>query len=499
MQKIHGALLLAVAMGAAASCAVPQTEALGVSSGEPTAPSVVTPPHIPPDAFVTLKSPGDAHADLCQPDDLHPNFPDDADAITRAFCQDLKPGGVVPTPHGLADLQALLGLEFADRTGQNGAGGNPAFAILGHSSALTARNVSSIVPTAFVFTPPPADGSPPVGFAALAFDPGEQIVEVAVEDPTVSSVNFYLVLFDQACTDDPAGCTTTDLLTPRLVTGWSNVRVYEDTTTLNDTVLDCHECHDPHTTGNNILRMQEIVPPYTHFFDRTTEGGRSLLADFHAAHGAHEDYGPIPAALVDLSDPSKLAALVSQMGFADQPNAFDSKAIESDVMQSSPLQPATNVPCGSSFTWQALYERAIAGEFIATPYHDVKVTDPGKLTSMASAYQAWMSGAALEVPDIRDVLLDEGLRDMGFAPKLGLDGRGLLVQMCQQCHNANLDQTLSRQRFRVDDLDQMSRAEKDLAITRLTMTADTRLVMPPPLFRTITPAERELMVQELQQ
>ena len=52
---------------------------------------------------------------------------------------------------------------------------------------------------------------------------------------------------------------------------------------------------------------------------------------------------------------------------------------------------------------------------------------------------------------------------------------------------------------RVDDLDQMSRAEKDLAITRLTMTADTRLVMPPPLFRTITPAERELMVQELQQ
>jgi hypothetical protein len=127
----------------------------------------------------------------------------------------------------------------------------------------------------------------------------------------------------------------------------------------------------------------------------------------------------------------------------------------------------------------------------------VKVTDPTKLAAMTTAYQRWRANNASELPDILDVFLDRGLRDMGFAPKANLDGRGLLAQMCQECHHSKLDLTLSRQLFLVDKLDSMSRAEKDLAIERIRANIGGRLTMPPPLFRTVTGEERQKMIDEL--
>jgi hypothetical protein len=405
----------------------------------------------------------------------------------------------MPAPTGLADLLKQLGLDFKDPQGENGTSGNPAFALLGHSSALTARKVSALTPTAFIFTAPPADGSAVQGpYVIVAFDPGEPFVEVASYDATVAEMNFYIVFFDKDCTHTTTGCGNVDLLTPKLVSGWSNVRVYEDTTALDNTIFDCHVCHQPNTAKTPFLRMQEIAPPFTHWLSAQTEGGRALLADFHAAHGANEDYGGVPAALIDQSDPSKLAALLASGGFGVQPNAFSSQAIETEVKASSSAQPTVNVPSGASATWQAIYDNAAAGSFIATPYHDVKVTDPKKLATMTAAYLAWSSGSKTDLPDVRDVFLDDGLRDMGFAPKHGLNGRALLAQMCEECHNANLDMTISRERFLVDELDSMSREEKDIAIQRLQTPIDTRLTMPPPLFRTITDEEKQLMIEELQ-
>jgi hypothetical protein len=462
-------------------------------------PSVVHPPLVPTDVFDTLKAPADAHAELCANDGMHPNFPDDADPITRAFCQDVKPGGVMPTPHSLAELLALLHIDFKDPNGGNGVGGNPGFAILGHSSALTARKVSSIAPTVFMFTPPPADGSKPSGFSFLAFDPGEQFVEVASHDPTADSVNFYLVRFDQACTNSPGGCTPTDLLTPSLVTGWDNLREYESSTSLNNTILDCRQCHAPDDAQPQMLRMQEIAPPFTHWFSMQTTGGKALYADFHAAHGHDEDYGPLPAALIDKADPALMAKMITQAGFGNQPNAFQSDVIEKEVLWAAPAQPAINSPVGWSATWSVIYDKAVTGNVIATPYHDVKVTDPTKLDKMTKAYQGWMSGTLAQLPDIRDVFLDAGLRDMAFAPKMGLTGPQLLQQMCQQCHHNTLDLTISRENFLVDQLDQMSRAEKDLAIDRLQLPDDNRLAMPPVLFRSITDDERQRMIDALRQ
>ena len=452
-----------------------------------SAPATISPPVIPRDIDTTLKGPTDAHAALCTNDGAHPSFPDDADLVTRTFCQDVKPGGVMPTPHSLAELLAQLGLDFKDPKGGNGTGGNPAFAILGHSSALTARKVTPVAPTAFIFTPPSADGTPPPAYTIVAFDPGEQFVEIASYDPTATTVNFYIVFFEQACNQAATGCSRADLLTPKLVTGWSNVRVYEDTTELGNTILDCHVCHQPDSAQKPFLRMQEIVPPFTHWFSSTTAGGKALLGDFHAIHPSGEDYGGIPGALVDAADPSKLAALVTQAGFGTQPNAFDSKAIEAE-------QKATP---GTSATWKALYERSVRGEFIAPPYFGVDVADRTKLAALKSGVAAFRAGTTSDMPDLANVFLDGALRDMSFAPKLGLDGRGLLTQLCQECHHSKLDPTLSREKFLTDQLDQMTRAERDVAIARLQMPTEERLAMPPALFRTITAQERALMIDEL--
>src|SRR5438132_7129066 len=98
--------------------------------------------------------------------------------------------------------------------------------------------------------------------------------------------------------------------------------------------------------------MQEIEAPHTHWFSSASDGGRALLGDFHAAHGESENYGPIPAALVDKSDPAKMAAFITAAGFGTQPNVFHSTTIEQEVTASASSQPVVNVPAGKSDTWQ---------------------------------------------------------------------------------------------------------------------------------------------------
>ena len=488
-----GRVLLAAVLGLAA-CEVTATVPLDVKP---------LPEALPGDVFDPLKDPAAAHAELCDHDPADTTFPAQADRITNRFCQDVQ-GGAVPQPHSLAEFMSVLGLSFANRTSGNGTNGNPAFAILGHSSALTAREVSSITPTAFVFTPLDASGTVPPDYTFVAYDPGETFLEVASYSPADAAVNFYLVLFDKDCTHAPGGCTPTDLLTPNQTEGWSNVRIYESTTALNNTIADCRQCHigaghDLPMGGDPlILRMQEIESPHTHWFSTKSAGGKALLADFHAAHGTDEDYGPIPAALIDASDPDQMATFIQAAGFGNQPNPFPSAAIESEVTASAPAQPAVNVPMGQSATWANVYAQAVSGNAIAVPYHDVKVTDPDRLSRMTEVYKQWRTGARKDLPvDIREVLLTSGLADMGFAPPPGLDGRGLLVQQCQQCHHSRLDPTVTRDQFLVDRLDQMSRAEKDLAIQRIQMATSTRLTMPPPLFRLPSDQDRQAMIDAL--
>ena len=249
-----------------------------------------------------------------------------------------------------------------------------------------------------------------------------------------------------------------------------------------------------------MLRMQERRAPWTHWFrnNGNQPGGVTLLQDFQAAHGTLEDYAGIPANLLDTprSDPLVLEALVDNNSVSPQPNEFNTTKIEQQVKASNPAEPALNMPMGASSTWQQIYDFAAGGNAIPVPYHDVKVTDPSKLSSLTASYRAFVGGTldARALPDLRDALLDGALADMGLRPRPGADGTGILQQMCQRCHNGTLDQTISRARFNVESMASMSRAEKDLAIDRLTQPASSPKLMPPARFGGLSDAERQTVV-----
>jgi hypothetical protein len=138
---------------------------------------------------------------------------------------------------------------------------------------------------------------------------------------------------------------------------------------------------------------------------------------------------------------------------------------------------------------------------VSVSLHDIKVTDPTLLATATSAYQSYLDGGlpASQLPDIRNVFLEAGASDMSFQPAPGLDGNLILVQMCQQCHNSQLDQTETRERFRVDQLDQMSTAEKQLAIHRLNLPDGVFRKRPPPRFRQLSASDIAAVTQVLQQ
>jgi hypothetical protein len=140
----------------------------------------------------------------------------------------------------------------------------------------------------------------------------------------------------------------------------------------------------------------------------------------------------------------------------------------------------------------------MAGEFIPVPYHDVKVTDPNKLQFATDEYKKFMGGGGGDLPDIRRVFLDEALEAMTFVPKTGAGGRQILIQACAQCHHPRLDQTITRAKFDVTQLDTMSREEKDLAIARIKMGTGNRLHMPPAVMRALPDDARNAAIKELE-
>jgi mono/diheme cytochrome c family protein len=133
------------------------------------------------------------------------------------------------------------------------------------------------------------------------------------------------------------------------------------------------------------------------------------------------------------------------------------------------------------------------------PFFQVKVAAPAALTAAATAYKAVVGGTApaSTLPDIRDIFSPEAERGASLRPAAGATGLGVMSQMCQRCHNSNLDQTISRARFNAATLAAMGRAEKDIAISRLQLPAENLLRMPPARFGTLTDAEIQLVVDEL--
>lgn len=450
-------------------------------SNDPTDPSV----EVLPDPLEGLAKGSEQLAKVCARGQR--------DKVTNALC-----GG--KTIESVEDLQAALGLEFKDHSAQaqNGGRGNPAFALLGHSSSLVAREVSAINPRAFVFTPPPGRPVRIPGYVVMGFVRGEPFVEIAAEDANSRTLSFYLFKFEPAC-EASHSCKPGDLLTPAIERNWKSWSLYQDED-LKNTIVDCQHCHQPDGPGSKpMLRMQELKDPWTHWFRNDRPGGVALTQDFLRAHGDKEDYFGIPATLMQSSDGRALEDFVVGQGFQNQPNVFDSEQIESEVESSSREQPEMNFPSGRSSTWQSLYDASASGRFIPPPYHDVKVTDPDKLNFASGQYRMFADGElpAKNLPDIRRVFLESALVEMGMRPKPGATGKEILVQACAQCHNPRLDQSISRARFDVTALGTMSPEMKSLAISRLRMAPSNRLHMPPALMRTLPDEAIKRAVEEL--
>jgi hypothetical protein len=399
------------------------------------------------------------------------------DVVSRALC-----ATPAPTIQSLADLQKTIGLDFAS---------NPKFVLSGHSSSLVVRSINAINPRAILFTPRTATRTANPNFVAMGFARGEQFAELAANDSTTNSLNFFLVRIQQACNAASGGCTLADVLTPAAETGWTQVTVYQDSD-LKNTVLDCLQCHQPAGPGTaKMLRMQELRDPWTHFFRNNRPGGQQLLADYALAHPATETYAGIPGASIRNSNPADLENAVRDQGFGNQPNEFPTSTIQNALNTNPNVTPAA---------WLAIYQNVLNGTRIPVPFSGVRVTDATKLPTAAQGYLNVVNGSAAPstMPDIRDIFAAQAERDMSVRPATGLTGAGIMAQMCERCHNSQLDQTISRARFNVATLATMSRAEKDVAIYRVGLGANNKLKMPPDRFGTLSPDEIQLVVTELQ-
>lgn len=436
-----------------------------------------------PDFFTGLKSGPEQTAAVCARGQNN--------RVTNALCS----GASITS---IKELQKALGLDFKDPNGKNAFNGNPGFALLGNSSSLVARNVSAVNPRAIIFTPVPGLPQRLPGYTAMGFTRGEEFVEIASEDPKTKQLTFYLLRFEKDCNKD--GCTNGDLFTPEVESGWTGFTLYDDSD-LKNTMLDCLSCHQPTTKAPKALLMREMRDPWTHWFRNDRPGGIALLVDYLRVHDG-EDYAGIPANMIEKSDGRALEDLIQGQGLVQSDSVlFDGKQIEAEVKSVARGQPDINVPVGSSSTWQALYQKTLAGQELPPPYHDVKVTDPDKLLFVSTRYVQLRNGQIKksELPDMTRVFLDSALPDLSMVPKVGATGKEVLLQMCAQCHQPDLDQSISRARFDMSKLlnGTMSKEEKEAAKARLTLPSSDARKMPPLIMRQLPPESLQAAIDEL--
>lgn len=415
-----------------------------------------------------------------------------ADTVIDAFCVEKA------KVSSLLELRAAVGFESNENLLDHG------FALTAHSTSLSLRVVSAINPRIIFVRPQIRRETQNVDFVSLAFARGEQFAELVSRDRNTDLLQFYLVTFTQDCNDKPEGCSPGDLLTETVESNWRNVNVYAEED-LENTPVDCRTCHQTNGPGTEkILRMQEVEPPWNHWFWRQAASGQTVLADYMAAKG-DEMFAGLNYKEIYSSQPGLLSFALSAVGSGTQPNAFVSATIEKEVDESAAAkggdQPVDNSVPGTSKTWDAIYEKSKQGEAIPVPYHDVKVTDPKKLADMTQAYADYREGRLdrQDLPDLREVFLDDPARraEMGLDTEPGMDGQAVLMQACGQCHNDRLDQTITRARFQVD-LSKLDREEKDKAITRLKIPTGEPHAMPPPQFRRLSDEARQRLISLLQ-
>jgi cytochrome c553 len=409
---------------------------------------------------------------------------DRADAVRDLFCKD-------PGPHigSLADLQVGLGLAEPEVLGTVYGGA----VVTSHSTALSGDMVSEINPRAIITA----------GDMFVAFQRGIQSVEIVARDRGPSKrFNFYLVDFQQACNTAAAGCVPGDLYTLRVENDWLSVTL-DDDEDLKNTRNDCRQCHQRGLEAP-VLLMRELDGPWTHFFAPDQDDpqgfpevtGTGLLRDYIKAKG-DELYGNLGPNVLRSTVGFTLQAVVTR----DQPMLFEGSTI---LNERWPWTEGTGYPMtpAKSATWYTEYERFKRGELLSLPYFEPRVSDPVKAQKLSAAYQQFRAGelAAEALPDLADIFPDDPQirAEIGLQTEPNATPVQLLITACGSCHNDVLDQTISRARFNVA-LSRMSRAELDLAITRLEIDRSHSSAMPPKGRRMIPPDSMAKLIAYLKQ
>jgi len=414
---------------------------------------------------------------------------DRSDKVRDVFCS-AEP----PSITSLSELQQLL--DAVPGQPPKGYGElyppSASVTVLSHSTALSGHRVSPLNPRMILIT----------SGMLVAFQRGVQKLEVIAEARNPGFFNFYLIEFEQACNDEPEGCSPGDLYTPRVERDWLRVSIQDDED-IKNTPNDCRQCHQRASDEPRLL-MRELNNPWTHFFQPLPTSadqfigpgvqGHNLLQDYLDAKGDELYGGFAPETVVGVA-PFLLESTV----LADQPVLFDAPGIENERF---PYDPDHGYPTdpGDSPTWQASFEAFKRGEQLALPYLEARVTDPDKQKKLVAAYQRYRNGELSEdeLPDFADIFSD----DPSVRARLGLQtepdasAEEALIQACGSCHNDVLDQTLSRARFNID-LWKLDRSEVEVAIERIERAPGTRGVMPPPEARQLDPHVRERLLDYL--
>jgi hypothetical protein len=406
-----------------------------------------------------------------------------SDAVIDLFCGE-KPAHV----GNLADLQLGLGFREPEVIGTIYGGA----VVIAHSTALSGDVVSELNPRAIITN----------GQQFVAFSRGVQQVEfVAPDRMTAGQINFYLLTFRQACNEAPGGCKPGDLYTPRIESDWLSFKL-EDDEDLKNTVSDCRQCHQ-RGLEQPILLMRELVGPWTHFFGPDQDEplgfpemtGTGLLKEYLRAKG-DERYANLSVDVLRSTVGFTLQNMVPQA----QPVLFDGSEIMNERWPWTEADGYPEVPAKSA-TWYTQYEAFKRGEQLPLPYFDPRVSDPAKQQKLTAAYQAYREGQlpAEELPDFADIFPDDPQvrAEIGLQTEPDAAPAQLLIQACGSCHNDVLDQNISRARFNIA-LARMSRAELELAVTRLKEPRDSILAMPPRGRRQIDAKGLEQLISYLQ-
>jgi hypothetical protein len=396
----------------------------------------------------------------------------------------------------------------------------PFFSLTANSSSLVARNVSAINPRivigdriAFL-----EEGAQPnSGLLALGFVRGEQFVELVGFDPVANDLNFYLLMFEQACNDSPEGCGVADLVTPAVEQDWTRWTLYQDVDLVN-TTMDCNVCHQPLGPDTpKIPRVQEVSNSWTHWFpvrpptegagwssggtgtqgipvsDEENHGTRSsevLWSLFEQMHGTDEAYGGVPLEVLRASAAGPdLETFVKSylMMRPDLPEALrvpeDPFAVVSDYFCDSrgmELQ-------GEASAWQQEFQRVLDGSRLPLPSHRIDITGPSERDAAIESYQQVVAGLANadDLLDPRDVVSADALTEMSIVPRPDASAQEILTHMCSRCHNSRLDQSLTRARFDATSLDTLSVLQKAAIADRIVREHGDALQMPPPRYGTL--------------